>query len=315
MNPQYKTMNPQYRDIIAIDVSKRTLQLQSSSQSLSLSNDASGFARIARMAARSGALVALEATGGYERPLLEALDRAKVPAAAINPARVRAYATSKGVKAKTDAIDARVLLDFARERRPDPREVPEATRQLAADLLDRRSQLVEHLSSEKARLDKCPKAIAASIRKIVRLLQSEIAAVEARIEKALAADAAAKADVEAMLRVQGVGKVTAWSAFAYLPDLPSISRNRLASLAGLAPFNRDSGTFTGKRSIAAGRRKVRRPLFMAATSARTHNAHIRAFYERLAGKGKPHKVAIVACMRKLLIHLQSVVRKAKLELV
>ena len=308
-------MNPKKHDIVAIDVSKRTLQLHCEYQQAVLPNDRVGFEGIAKIAkSLPSALVVCEPTGGYERPLVQAMQAKGVPCALANATQARAFAMSQGVKAKNDPIDARMIHRFAQQRNLQPRGVPDATRQLVAELLDRRTQLSDHMASEKTRLDKCSKAVARSIAKIIRVLEREIALIEARVSKAVAADYRASRQVKAMLEVTGVGKVTAWSVLAYLPELASLSRGKLVALVGLAPYDRDSGACKGKRSISGGKAKVRCPLFMAATSAKTHNEHLRAFYERLKAKGKPYKVCIVAIMRKLIIHLQSIIKKLEIEL-
>ena len=314
-NKPDKTMNPKTHDIIAIDVSKTTLQVHSELERAAFPNDSAGFAGIAKLAGKlPEALVVCEPTGGYERPLISAMQARGVPSALANATQARAFALSQGVKAKSDPIDARMIHLFATQRNLQPRAAPDATRRLVAELLDRRAQLSGHMASEKNRLDKCPKSAAGSIGKIIRVLEREIALVEARISRAVAADPQASRQAKAMLEVTGVGKVTAWSLLAYLPELTSLSRGKLVALAGLAPYARDSGAYKGKRAISGGKAKIRCPLFMAASSARIHNEHIKAFYERLRENGKPYKVAIVAVMRKLIIHIQSIIKKLEIEL-
>jgi len=308
-------MNPKIHDIVAIDVSKRTLQLDCEKEQAALPNDRVGFDAIAKIAKKlPDPLVVCEPTGGYERPLMQAMQAKRIPFALANATQARAFALSQGVKAKSDPIDARMIRRFAKQRNLQPQGVPDATRRLVADLLDRRTQLCDHAASEKARLDKCSKVAAKSIAKIVRFLEKEIALIEAKIAKAIAADPRASRQAKAMREVVGVGKVTAWSVLAYLPDLGSLSRAKLVALVGLAPYVRDSGAYKGKRSISGGKAKVRCPLFMAATSGRTHNEHLKVFYDRLRAKGKPYKVCIVALMRKLIIHLQSIIKKLEIEL-
>jgi transposase len=302
-------MNPKKHDIVAIDVSKRTLQLHCENEQAALPNDRGGFESIAKIAGKlPNALVVCEPTGGYERLLIQAMQARGVPCALANATQTRAFAMSQGVKAKNDPIDARMIHRFAQQRNLQPRAVPDATRQLVAELLDRRTQLSDHMASEKARLDKCSKVAAKSIAKIIRVLEKEIVLIEAKIFKAIAVDPRASRQVKAMLEVTGVGKVTAWSVLAYLPELASLSRGKLVALVGLAPYDRDSGAYKGKRSISGGKAKVRGPLFMAATSGKTHNEHLKAFYQRLQAKGKPYKVCIVARVRKLIIHLQSIIK-------
>lgn len=309
---QDKTMTPKMHDIIAIDVSKARLDLRSESGSRSEPNSARGFAAVAKIArAYPNPLVLCEASGGYERPLIEAMARKSIPTSLVNPRRLRSYALSLGTMAKTDAIDAKMLWLYGRERgaKADP-PVSSCCREIA-DLMDRRDQLSGSLSSEKARLDKAPALVADSIRKFVGLLEREIARIEAMIERRVSEDPSCRIRFEALLSVSGVGKVTAWSVIARVPEIAEISRARLSSLAGLAPFNRDSGQKSGRRSIHAGRAKLRKALYMAALSSITYNDHLKSFYRRLRERGKPAKVALVAVMRKLLIHLRTVVIKAE----
>lgn len=302
-------------NIIAVDVSKKTLQVHCELLKTRLANSPSGFREIARAASRTAdPLVVCEPTGGYERPLLEAMGKAGVPVQLADASQARSFALSQGVKAKSDPIDASMIHAFARQRGLQPRPMPSKTQLLVRDLLDRRSQLSEQAASEKARRDKCPGQAAKSIERVLKFLAREVARIESEVAKAIASDSRASRYAQAYMQVRGVGKVTAWSLIAYMPELGSANRRRIASLAGLAPHPAESGDWQGRRKISGGKQKLRKPLFMAATIAMTHNEHLKAFYQRLKAKGKPHKVCIVALMRKLLIHLQSIARKVELEL-
>jgi transposase len=299
--------------LVAVDVSKDTLHIQTDDQAYVVANDRGGLRKLMqRLAQLRDPLVVLEATGGYERPLLEALREAKIGSRMVNPARIRAFATSEGIKAKTDSIDGKVILRFAKEKKLQPAAPLSAEQRELIDLLDRRSQLSEQLAREKNRLQKASKTTAAFIRRMIGYIERQIQSVERAIKLQLAADPQLEARARALLTVQGVGQVTAWTVLAYLSEITTLERNRLVALAGIAPFNRDSGNTSAKRSIFGGRGKVRRCLYMAAHTAAIHNPVIRDYVQRLRARGKAYKSALVAAMRKLLIHLQSVLRKSSL---
>ena len=245
-------------------------------------------------------MVIAEASGGYERKLMRMLMEHHIAVALINPRLARAFAQSEGIKAKTDPIDARMLLRFAKEKQPPPSRSIGAEREQLAALLDRRAQLSEQMTKEKNRLDKCPQSIRASIRKMLRLLERELARIEAQIDALVRSNQQMHAQFKLMQDVSGVGPNTAWSILAYLSEITSLKRNEQVALAGLAPYNRECGKYKGKRSIQGGRAKVRKTLYMAAQSAAQHNPHIKADADRLQQKkGKPYKYAMTAVMRKL----------------
>jgi len=312
MNPN-KDKNT--RDIVAIDVSKEKLQVHSSPELFETTNDKAGHKRIVKLASTlPKALVVCEPSGGYERPLLEALRQAAVPFALADAKQARYFALSQGQKAKSDPIDAKMLHAFAMQRDMQPDISPDRACAAVAELLDRRSQLSDDASSEKNRLDKCGKALLGSVRRHIAYLEKEIQRIETLVVEAVAEDRRHQAVFAALREVKGVGKVTAWAIIGYLPEIGRINRGRLSSLAGLAPFTRESGKWKGKRCIGGGRCKVRDPLYMAAVSGKQHNETLKSFYDRLKASGKPFKLCITAVMRKLLIHLQSVVKKVELEL-
>jgi transposase len=294
---------------IAIDTGKDLLQIQTEQHALSVTNDARGWQKIqARADQLEHPLVVCEASGGYERPLLNFLSQAGIPFRLLNPARVRAFAASEGIKAKTDPIDAKVIYAFAEEKKLQPVAPASPEQQSLGELLDRRAQLVELVAQEKNHLEHAGKKLAASCQRLIRVIEKELAKLEDLIRRHIQAHPTFRAQAEILMSVDGVGEVTAWSILAYLPEITSLSRGKLAALAGIAPFNRDSGTTSGKRRICGGRAKVRRVLYMAAHTAATHNSVISAYVRRLRDRGKPYKCAIVAAMRKLLIHLQSLLR-------
>ena len=256
-----------------------------------------------------------EATGGYERGLMKFLFEKGVAVRLVNPARVRAFARSEGIQAKTDAIDAQVLLRFAQEKQLRAQAVPEASRVRLSALLDRRSQLSEQLAREKNRSQKSDSdEVSESIQVMISFVQQQIESIDEKIEECIDQNTTMKEQYARMIEVKGVGTVTAWSLLAYLPEMTHVGRNQAVALAGIAPYNRDSGKHSAKRKIVAGRAKVRRCLYMATQSAAVHNPIIKAYVQGLRARGKPYKCAIVAGMRKLLIHLQSLLKNPQLSL-
>ena len=296
---------------LAVDTGKALLQIQSATRAFRVSNDASGWRQIRAHAAEfEPALIVCEASGGYERALLNFLSEAGVAFRVVNPARVRAFAASEGIKAKTDPIDAKVLFAFAREKKLQPMAPPSPEQQRLGALLDRRHQLVELIAREKNHLEHAGKEASASCQRLLRVIEKELEKIELLIRRLVASHPRLRAEAELLQRVDGVGEVTAWSILAYLHEITSLSRNKLIALAGVAPFNRDSGSSCAKRRIRGGRAKLRRALYMAAHTAATHNPVIRPYVQGLLQRGKPYKCAIVAAMRKLLLHLQSLLRKS-----
>jgi transposase len=298
---------------VAIDVSKSTLQVQDDRRAFAVGNDPHGHRKLRDfLKTCANPLAVFEASGGYERALLQSLHKAGMPLAMVNPARVRDFARSEGVRAKTDPIDGKMILAFAKSKALRAMEVPsEACTKLAA-LLDRRGHLVEQLAREKNRLQNSEPFIHGSIKRMIRILEKEIAAIEKTIDQLVGSDPALKSRSGIIQSVEGVGKVTAWTLLAYLSEIEDLNRNRLVALAGIAPFNRDSGKFSGRRSIVGGRAKVRKCLYMAAHTAASCNPVIAPYVQGLRDRGKPYKCAIVAAMRKLLIHIQSLMKNAQL---
>jgi len=305
--------NPHSIHYVAIDVAKATLQVQDDRRAFTLDNEPKGHRKLlSYLKTCENPLVVFEASGGYERGLLEFLHKAALPLAMVNPARVRDFARSEGVRAKTDPIDGKMILAFAKSKALRPMEAPsEACLKLAA-LLDRRSHLVEQLAREKNRLQNSETFIHRSIKRMIKILEKEILALDKAIDQLISSNPGFKSRSQIIQSVKGVGKVTAWTLLAYLSEMEELNRNRLVALAGIAPFNRDSGKFSLKRTIQGGRAKVRKCLYMAAHTAATCNPVIAAYVKGLRDRGKPYKCAIVAAMRKLLIHIQSLIKNAKL---
>ena len=298
---------------VAIDVSKSTLQVQDDHRAFAVDNDHKGHRKLlSHLKTCTNPLVVFEASGGYERALLESLHKAAMPLAMVNPARVRDYARSEGVRAKTDPIDTRMILSFAKSKALRAMEAPSQTCLKLAALLDRRGHLVEQLAREKNRLQNSEAFIHRSIKRMIKILEKEILVIDKAIDELVGSDPGLKSRSEIIQSVKGVGKVTAWTLLAYLSEIEELNRNRLVALAGIAPFNRDSGKFSGKRAIIGGRAKVRKCLYMAAHTAASCNPVIAAYVQGLRDRGKPYKCAIVAAMRKLLIHIQSLMKNAQL---
>lgn len=302
-------------DIVAVDVSKDSLQIKSDSCSLKIRCNPEDLARLlVFIKSLPNPFVVCEATGGYERFLLDALHKAKIPCRAVNPARVRAFAASEGIRAKTDPIDAGVILRFAHEKKLQPAPPPSALQQQLAAHLDRRNQLNMMASREKNHLENASKLAIQSITRHLKFLQKEVLQIEQKIRLLISSEPSLKIYTDTMTSVSGVGELTAWTILAYLSEITELGRNEVVALAGVAPYNRDSGKTSAKRSIFGGRAKVRKCLFMAAKSAAVHNAVIRPYVQGLRDRGKPYKCAIVAAMRKLLLYIQSLLKKSQLSL-
>jgi transposase len=291
-----------------VDVAKATLQLDLCGVSYSLPNTAKGHARILRLlaeaeAARSGIQihVILEATGGYEAAPCAALHAAGRPLSIIQPARVRHFARARANHAKTDPIDAAVLTAFGEAMRPEPTPAPGPAQSRLAALVGRRAQLVEMRTAETLRAEHAADPLARrQIRAHLALLDRQVAQCDREIAALIAADEPMKARAARVRQVSGIGPVIAAVLQADMPELGTLAVGEAASLAGLAPYNRDSGTHQGVRFIRGGRASVRCALYLAAMSAIRHDRVLRGFYERLRAAGKLKMVALTAVMRKLI---------------
>lgn len=266
---------------------------------------------IRRLTLYAPSLVVLEASGGYERSVVAALWAAAIPVAIVNPRRVRWFAKAAGYGAKTDRIDAGLLAHFALVTQPAPTVAPsDGLRQLQATVR-RREQLVGLLAAERQRAAHWARddaLIHTTCLALLATVETSIANLNARIDTILAADAVLASLASRLQSVPGVGRIVAATMLASLPELGRATDQELAALAGLAPYARESGQWAGARHISGGRPAVRRVLYLAAISARRCNPAIRASYERLRAAGKPSKVALVACARKLLVVLNTLLR-------
>ena len=275
----------------------------------SVANDASGIPEVVqRLAQLHPKLVVLEATGGLQLPVVAALASAGLPLSMVNPRQVRDFARATGKLAKTDQLDAQVLAHFAEAVRPTPYPLPDAQTQELTALLTRRHQVVEMLTAEKNRLRTTRESVRQRVQDHIRWLEQELADLDDDLERTLRESPLWREKDNLLRSVPGIGQVVSITLLADLPELGTLSRHQIAALVGVAPLNRDSGRFRGKRTVLGGRARVRAALYMAALTATRYNPVIKAFYHRLCGAGKARKVALTACMRKLLIILNSMVK-------
>lgn len=252
--------------------------------------------------------VVLEATGGWETEVLVALAAADLPALAVNPRQVRDFARATGRLAKTDRLDAQVLAQFGQAVQPEPRPLPDEASQELQALGTRRRQLVGMLVAEKNRLGRAPARLQPGLRAHIAWLEQQVDDLDQQLRRLIQASPLWRAKDRLLQSAKGVGPVLALTLLSQLPELGQLSRRQIAALVGVAPFNRDSGQLRGKRTIWGGRAPVRAVLSMAAVSATRSNPAIRAFYQRLLQAGKPKKVALTACMRKLLLVLNAMLK-------
>ena len=266
---------------------------------------------VSSLLAMEPTMVLLEATGGLEVPLVSALAAAALPVVVVNPRQVRDFARATGKLAKTDALDAQVLAHFAEAVRPSVRPLRDADTQELNFLTTRRSQLVTMLVSEKNRLGRASHSVRPRIQSHITWLEQELSDLENDLREALRRSPVWREKDDLLRSVPGVGEQLSLSLLAYLPELGTLNRKQIAALVGVAPFNRDSGPRRGKRSVWGGRSRVRATLYMASLSASRYNPVLRVFYQRLLAAGKPKKVALTACMRKLLTILNAMIRSGQ----
>ena len=300
---------------IGLDVAKLTLQVDLAGRELALPNTPAGhrslLTALRRLQLKTGrpTHVVCEGTGGYERAVVRALQAAGQPVSVHNAARVRAFARAKGRLAKTDVLDAAVLSAFGAVMQPASDTPPSESEAALAALVARRDQLKELVALEARRTEHHEHpAVKKEAALLAKQLAAHLAKIETEITAVLAASAEVKARVERLTQVAGVGVVSAYSLLAHLPELGQLPRGAIAALAGVAPMNADSGPMRGQRHIRGGRAPARKALYMAALCATLHNPLIKTFYQKLRAKGKPAKVALTAVMRKLLIHLNSLLK-------
>ena len=306
-----------------IDIAKDTLQLSLCGASENLPNNVRGHARILKLlgaaeAAQPGAKVhvILEATGGYEAALCAALHAAGKVLSLIQPLRARHFARAKGEQAKTAPIDADMLCAFGQAMRPAPTPAPSAAQTHLGELVGRRAQLIETRTAESNRAAHyTDKLLCKQSRALLALLNRQVGQCDEAIAKQLAADGQMKARAERVQEVAGIGPVVAAILQAGMPELGTLNDGQAAALAGLAPYNRDSGPRQGTRSVRGGRASVRCALYMAALSAVRHDRILKEFYERLRAAGKKPMVALTAAMRKLVVLLNRMLKNPQFQLV
>jgi transposase len=296
---------------VGIDVSKERLDVavRPSGECDSFRNDELGIkALVNRLTEIHPALVVLEATGGIERQLTRASASAELPIVVINPRQVRDFAKASGQLAKTDTIDAIVLARFAEAIRPAVRPLPDDTLLELRALISRRRQLTEMIVAERNRLSQASKSVKRRIEAHIRWLQAELGRADKDLDQSIRQSPIWKENENLLRSVPGIGPVVSRTLLAELPELGKLNRKQIAALVGIAPLNRDSGTLRGRRAVWGGRATVRATLYMAALVASRRNAVMRAFYQRLRNAGKAPKLALVACMRKLLTILNAMIK-------
>lgn len=301
----------QERSYVGIDVAKAQLDVAvlPTAEQWSVQNGEEGVrALVARLQTLSPALVVLEATGGLELPVVAALAMANLPLAVVNPRQVRDFAKAMGKLAKTDRLDAQTLALFAERVRPMPRPLPNAEAQALGALLARRRQLVEMRTAEKNRLGSALPRVRPGIQEHIAWLEQELTKLDDELGRTLRQSPLWREREDLLRSVPGVGPVLTLTLLAELPELGTLDRRQIAALVGVAPLNRDSGTLRGKRTTWGGRASVRGSLYMATLVATRFNPLIRTFYQRLLAAGKPKKVALTACMRKLLTILNAMLK-------
>lgn len=296
---------------VGIDVSKSRLDVSSrpSGEKFSATNDEAGIAGLAvRLKDLAPTLVIIEATGGYQTAVVAALACEKLPVAVVNPRQVRDFAKATGKLAKTDSLDAAILAHFGEALRPEPKPLEDEEAAELGALLARRRQVVEMITAETNRMAQSRGAMRTRIKSHINFLRHELAEMNRDLDQTLRRSPVWREQDELLQSVPGVGRVLAATLLSELPELGRLNRKKVAALVGVAPLNRDSGTLHGRRHVTGGRASVRATLYMATLVATRWNPTIRAFYERLCAAGKLKKVALVACMRKLLTILNAMMR-------
>jgi transposase len=297
---------------VGIDVAKARLDLAvrpSGEQWVSTTDAASLEEVVRRLQGLQPELIVLEATGGREGPTVAALAAAGLPVAVVNPRQVRDFARAVGQLAKTDVLDAQILAHFAQVIHPTPRPLPEAQAQELAALLARRRQLIQMQTAERQRLDTALPRVQAQIVRHLAWLEAELADLDHPLHDQVQASPVWRERENLLRSVPGIGPTTALTLLAELPELGQLDRKAIAALVGVAPLSCESGTWRGRRIVWGGRVRVRTALYMAALVASRYNPIIAAFYRRLCAAGKPKKVALTACMHKLLTILNAIVRQ------
>jgi transposase len=298
--------------VVGIDVSKDRLDVvvRPSGESFVVGRSGAGIGElVSKLAALAPRVIAIEATGGFETVVAAGLAAANLPVVVVNPAQVRAFAMALGKRAKTDRLDAAVIAHFAEATKVQPRQLPDQTTRLLADLVARRRQIVEMMAAEGQRERRLTdKRLRKSIARLRKALEKELAELDGEIDDYVRGSRVWAEKEDLLASVPGVGPVIARTLIAELPELGSLDRRKVAALVGLAPWTRQSGQWRGKSFIGGGRKSVRNALFMAAMVAARYNPVLKQFRDKLVAAGKPKLVALIAVARKLLIILNAILR-------
>lgn len=301
-----------YNFHIGIDISKANLDIFLSvpnAKAIRYPNSPEGYKKLIKLIAnKSESLIVMEASGGYEKQVASWLKEKGYSVAVVNAKRVRDYAKAAGRLAKTDSIDAQMIMKFAQTFNPTPQPLESDSQDTLNEYARRRDQLVKMLTQEKQHREMASKSIQKSIDKHIKNLEKELEKLLKKQTKLIEDDADLKEKVRRLEEIKGVGSITAISVLTHIPELGNLTSKEVAALTGVAPFNRDSGTMRGKRTTWGGRSSVRSALYMAVLSAKRYNPVIKQFYDRLVERGKPKKVAMVACMRKLIVYINAMFR-------
>jgi transposase len=304
-------MTTSNRKFVGIDVAQGKLDIAvlGEKKASQVGNDETGIAHLIRkMQALKPALIVVEATGGYHRAVVLGMYEAGLPVAVVNPARVRQYARASGLLAKTDKLDAFNLAEFGKQMKPRKFEAKSESERHVSALLVRRRQLEEMLKAEKSRLRTVSAGMRTSVERMIAMLKEEIKRLEKELDRFMKENAEWRAQEEILTSAKGVARVTAATLLADLPELGKLDRKKIAALVGLAPMNSDSGKKRGYRRTKGGRMEVRNVLYMSTLVATRYNPLIKAQYQELQRRGKVKKVALTACMRKLLTILNAMMR-------
>lgn len=299
-----------------LDIAKLNLQLHLAGRFYDLPNTAAGHRRLLELLkAHPAVQVICEATGGYERDVVEALHQGTIALSILNPARVRHFARAQGQRAKTDRIDAAVLSAYGQAFQPKPTPSRTQAEQHLVELVRRRVQLLEMLVAQRQQAERLSlPSLRRQAKSLVRRLEADIAQIEEQLQELRQQTASLDERAKKLQAITGVGAITALAVLAELPELGTLNRRQTAALAGLAPHPRDSGQWQGRRTIGGGRAEVRRALYMAALVAARSNTILKVFYQRLREAGKPAKVALTALMRKLIVLMNHILKDPNFEL-
>lgn len=308
-------MNDAGKSYVGIDVSKSNLDvyLLPSEKYMQFKNDTHGIKKLAsKMKIISPDLIVMEATGGYEKNVAQSLSREGCAITISNPKRIRDFARAKGVLAKTDQIDAKIIALFAKQMQPRATIMRSENQDQLNERNARRRQLIDMITMEKNRLEKSSQVLKPSIRRVIKVLEKELESMNEGLQIIIQEDKQYSRNNAVLTSIKGVGSVVAAGMIADLPELGRLSGREISALVGLAPYNCDSGKLRGKRTTWGGRASVRCALFMATLTAIRYNPQIKLFYQRLCEAGKQKKVAIVACMHKLLLVMNAMLKRDEL---